>query len=147
MSKRKPPETDAELLAAFADLFDEIEIESDEEASQVLRAAGYDLDELDKEIRAIVKEAAASSPLNWRNKQSQISISKERFNSIRRRLLSRSEMVATAGALIEQISQSQVPATYYRNFEEMTDEDLATWLIELTFLIDDSNLDENSDSS
>ena len=147
MPKRKPPETDAELLAAFADLFDEIEMESDEDADEVLRAAGYDLDALDKEIRAIVDETVAASPLNWRNKQAEIAQAKDRFNRMQKRLLSRSEMETTAKSLIAKIPQSERPAIHFRNFEEMTDEDLASWLIELNFLMEDSELDKDSDIS
>lgn len=147
MPKRKPPETDAELLAAFADLFDEIEMESDEDTDEVLRAAGYDLAALDSEIRAIVDETVASSPLNWRNKQAEIAQVKERFNRMQKRLLSRPEMETTAKALIAKIPQSERPAIHFRNFEEMTDEDLASWLIELNFLIEDSDPDKDSDVS
>lgn len=147
MSKRKPPETDAELLAAFAELFDEIEMESDEDADEVLRAAGYDLDALDREIRAIVDETVASSLLNWRNKQAEIAQAKERFNRMQKRLLSRPEMETTAKALFAKIPQSERPAVHFRNFEEMTDEDLSSWLIELNFLIEDSDPDTDSDVS
>lgn len=54
--KRRTP---AETLAALADLFDEVEIESDEEAREILIAAGYDLEALDREIREIIAQAKA----------------------------------------------------------------------------------------
>lgn len=50
--------TDAELLNAFADLFDEIEFD-DEEVDEILREAGYDPDEVGKEIQRIAEDTLA----------------------------------------------------------------------------------------
>lgn len=148
MPKRKSPETEAELLAAFADLFDEIDMESDDDTDEVLRAAGYDLDELNRKARAIVDEAITSSPLNWRNKKVEIAREKERFNRIHKpEALSRAETEASIKKLIAVLPEAKRPAMHARNFEDMSDDDLNSWYVELKYLSEGGNQGKDSDIS
>lgn len=144
MTHRKPPETDTELLDVLTELFNELEVESDEEANQVLRAMGYDPAAVEKDIRRMVDETLATSPLNWRNKKSLIARVKDRVDSARKFYGSRAEMEAAAQELLSLLTKSQLVTAHYRNFEEMTDEDFASWLEELAFLMSENDMDSDN---
>lgn len=138
MTTKKAPETDIELVNAFGDLFSELKIESVEEANILLRAAGHDPDAMAKQFLGIIDQTLATSPLNWRTQQSRLTRARDKLNSIRKWRYSRSELDAAVQELLSLLPQSQPLAAHYRNFQEMTDEDLNTWLDELAFLVDTS---------
>ena len=139
MSKRKAPETDVELVEAFGKLFDELEIESVEEANAVLRSAGYDPDAVAKKLVSVIDQELAASPMNWRNQRSRLASAKEKLNSVRRwRYTSKEELNAAIQELLALTPKSQPLAAHFRNFEEMQQEDMDTWLDELAYLLDTS---------
>lgn len=142
MNRRKPPETENELLDTFTELFDEIEIETLEEADAILISAGYDPQSVSRKFKELADGALAKSPLNWRNQRSPLSKVKEKIASFGKRQYSgRSEMEKAARSLLTLIPQSQPVVAHYRNFEEMTDEDFSSWLEELEYLA--AELQEN----
>jgi hypothetical protein len=57
-SKRRSIKTSADLVRAFADLFDAIELESPEEIDEVLHEAGYDPDVLGERMRTAAQLAS-----------------------------------------------------------------------------------------
>ena len=142
MNKRKLPETNNEIMDAFSELFDEIEIETIEEADAILVSAGYTPDNVSRKFRELVDSALAKSPLNWRNQKSPLSKAKEKLALFgKQKYGSRTEMEKAARSLLALISQSQPVVAHYRNFEAMTDEDFGSWLEELEYLA--AELQEN----
>jgi hypothetical protein len=70
--KRKPVETEAQLLDALERFFANIsEIEPIEVVDEELREYGYDLNALGGQIEVLAKRALANSQLNWRNQARQ----------------------------------------------------------------------------
>jgi hypothetical protein len=139
MSDRRSPETYEELFRAFTDLFNETEPEDPEEVNALLREAGYDPDEVAARMQAIAEQALASSPLNWRNRaRQQLSEAAAQFeNFVPTPRGSRSEIMAAIKQIIAQLGgpQSQPVAAHFRNFEEASDEDLASLLSDLEYLV------------
>src|SRR3990170_6905754 len=69
MSEHKPLGTEEELANAVDELFEAIPPpETDEEVDTFLRECGYEPVELLSRLRQVVDDAAANSPLNWRNR-------------------------------------------------------------------------------
>lgn len=143
MSTRKAPETDIELVDIFGELFDEVEIDSVEQANAILRSAGYDPDATAKRFLSVIDQALASSPMNWRNQQPRLAKAREQLNSIRKwRYTDKAELEAAIQDLLSLVPKSQALAAHYRNFQEIAADDLDTWLDELAYLVDTSQ-DEN----
>ncbi|MFN8469035.1 MAG: hypothetical protein U0X20_25990 [Caldilineaceae bacterium] len=143
MSTRKAPQTDVELINAFGELFDEVEIESVEEANAILKSAGYDPDATARRLLSAIDQALASSPMNWRNQQQQMAKARERMNSMRKwRYTSKADLEAAVQELLSLVPRSQAVVAHYRSFQELAAEDLDTWLDELAFLVDTSETDK-----
>jgi hypothetical protein len=137
MNKRQPPATEEELVHAFADLFDEVEPDTPEEIDTVLREGGYDPDTIAARMKSIAERALARSPLNWRNRaQQELEAERrnlERVTPISRR--GRGEMITAIQQLLSRLQARQLtPARAHRNFDQATDEDLGSLLIELEYL-------------
>ncbi len=138
MNKRQPPVTEEELVHAFADLFDEVEPETPEEIDAVLRDGGHDPDTIAARMKSIAERALARSPLNWRNRaQQELEAERsklDRVTPIPRR--GRGEIIAAIQQLLSRLQARQLaPAHAYRNFDQATDEDLASLLAELEYLV------------
>jgi hypothetical protein len=137
MENRKPPATDAELMRAINKLFDEVEPESPEEIDAILQETGYDPQQVAARMKAVADDALATSLLDWRNRAPK-KIQQERakldsFVSSASR--SRTDMVAAIRKLAAGLGGSQsLVGAYHRNFEEASDEDLASLLAELEYL-------------
>lgn len=135
MKQRKQIETSAELVRAFADLFDEVTPETAEEIDAELRAAEYNPEEIGASMQIAVQRALAQSPLNWRNRaQRELEAERSRIDEFARpRLRSRAETIA---AIRQVLAQSGGHMAYaHRNLELETDEDLATLLEEIEYLV------------
>lgn len=55
--------TNEQLLDALTQLFNDLEIESDEEAEQILREAGHEPNDVKKRARSLVDNALAKAKL------------------------------------------------------------------------------------
>ena len=138
MSERRPPTTEDELIRAFTDLFEALEPETSEEIHTTLRDAGYDPNSVAARMQAIAARAIENSPLNWRNR------AQKEFESEKTRLetTASSEPRNRAG-IIDAIKQLLVGgagqqfelAAHFRNFDQATDEDLASLLADLEYLV------------
>ncbi len=137
MPKGQPPKTDEEFISVLADLFDSIEPESPEEIDAVLLEAGYDPDEVLARMLDAAQQAIAESPLNWRNAGDRLERERGTLAS------SAAASPATQEALIAAIKQilqglvsipPAVAGTFYRNLDEVSDDDLASTLADLRYL-------------
>lgn len=138
MNKRQPPATEEELVHAFADLFNEVEPETPEEIDAVLREGGHDPDTIAARMKSIAERALARSPLNWRNRaQREVEAERSELDKVTpivRR--GRGEMITDIQQLLSRLQAHQLaPAHAYRNFDQATDEDLASLLAELEYLV------------
>jgi hypothetical protein len=137
MNKRRPPATEEELVHTFADLFDEVGPETPEEVDAILREGGHDPDTIAARMKSIAEHALARSPLNWRNRaQQELEAERtklDRVTPVARH--DRSEIIAAIQQLLSRLQAHQLaPAHAYRNFDQATDEDLASLLAELEYL-------------
>ena len=138
MNKRQPPATEEELVHAFADLFNEVEPDTPEEIDAVLREGGHDPDTIAARMKSIAERALARSPLNWRNRaQQELEAEKSKLDNVTpivRR--GRGEMITAIQQLLSRLHAHQLaPAHAYRNFDQATDDDLASLLAELEYLV------------
>ena len=138
MRKRQPPTDNEELLDALADLFDEVEPSTPEEVDKVLREAGHDPDKVATKMKAMAERALAQSPLNWRNTaRREMDEERARLDGFKPDLPeSRTDLITAIRKLLAslQIDQGRLAAAHHRNFEEVTDEDLASLFVELSYL-------------
>lgn len=140
MKKHKAVETDQDLINALADLFDEVNKNatfSEEEVDITLREAGYDPEQVVKNMQTIADQALANSPLNWRNRApKELKEAKAKLQAMSTdRPLNKVELKKSIQQLLDQLSNPQKQAfAHFRNFESMSDEDLASLLNELEFL-------------
>ena len=137
MTERRSMGTYEELTRVLADLFDEVGPDTPEEVDAVLVEAGYDPDEVGRQMQAIAEQAMANSPVNWRNRaQQELAAERARYERTASTPSgSREDMISGIRHLISQMGQrpSQVFA-YHRNLEDMSDEDLASLLSDLEYL-------------
>jgi DNA-directed RNA polymerase subunit F len=137
MTKSGPPKTSEDLVRAVADLFDEVEPETQEEIDAVLREAGHDPDEVAARMKVVAERALASSPFNWRNRaQRELADERARYERLASVLpRSRADILSAIQALLAQLGgRTQQAYAHFRNFESATDEDLARLLSELEYL-------------
>lgn len=137
MSERRPPTTEDELIHAFTDLFNAVEPETPEEIHTTLRDAGYDPDSVAARMQAIAARAIENSPLNWRNRaQRELEAEKTRLETITSpQPRNRAGIIDAIKQLLIGLSGQQFElAAHFRNFDQATDEDLASLLAELEYL-------------
>jgi hypothetical protein len=138
MNKQRPPATEEELVHAFADLFDEVEPETPEEVDATLREGGHDPDSIAARMKSVAERALARSPLNWRNRaQQELEAEKRKLDSVTPTVRrGRGEMITAIQQLLSRLQAHQLaPAHAYRNFDQATEEDLASLLTELEYLV------------
>ncbi len=136
MKERKPPRTDEELIQILADLFDEVEPEGPEEIDEALREFGYDPEALATRMRQVAEQAMKKSPLNWRNQAAMLETERARLAVHAPKIrANREDMLASIGQLFARLDESQAQAVAYRNLENASDEDLASLLAELEYLV------------
>lgn len=146
MNKKKPIQTEEELVEAFDQLFDETPPpQTPEEVNDYIREAGIDPDEFGAKTRMFSEKALHESPLNWRNRgQEEIEQARTALERIEWFAgKSRSELqsiIDTVMGHIAAINPSLNPV-HYRNRHELTDEDLASLLQELMFIAGQYNIE------
>jgi len=139
MSEHKPLGTEEELANAVDELFEAIPPpETDEEVDTFLRECGYEPVELLSRLRQVVDDAAANSPLNWRNRAlKEMEGARARRDRIVVDQNNRDEIIAAIERLYTKLTESRrqlVPAAHFRNRENASDEDLADLLGDLEYL-------------
>jgi len=142
MKKRKPIETEAQLLAVLERFLTNVsESEPIEAVDEELREYGYDPNVLGSQIEALAKHALANSQLNWRKQaRHEIDAAKtdlDRFeHTVTDRHLDRPSLINTIQQLLRQLGSrdGQLVPALFRNFDTASDQDLHGLLRELEFL-------------
>lgn len=147
MRKRKPVETEEQLLNALEEFFcDVAEDEPIEGIDAELREIGYDPDALGSRMDELARRALADSPLNWRNRgRREIEAAKEklgRFESLPiTQSLDRPALVDAIQQLLRKLGyrDPQLVPAHFRNFETASDQDLVSLLRQLEYLASDQD--------
>ena len=140
MEGHRAPQTDEELVQILADLFERTELdESEEEVDVSLQALGYDPDALTTRMRAVIQEAMGKSPLNWRGAQRELAEARAKLEDISEDVSSalprsRTSVMEAIEQVLAELGPNTRQAYAYRNFESLSDEDLASLLAELEYL-------------
>lgn len=137
MPNKKPPATDKDLIRAITDSFNEVEPDSPEEINAILRDAGYDPDQVARQMKAVAERALKESPLNWRERTQEMEDAKSRLIAFTSALpTSRAEIINAIKELVAKLGsgKSELAMAQYRNFESASDEDLASLLRQLQYL-------------
>lgn len=142
MSKRKPIETEEELVQTVYQLFADVDPELPEEIDELLEAEGYNADAFAEEIEAFAARALAETPLNWRNRARQeIENQRQKLQKLTTsdRIVNREEIQR----LLEQL-RIKNPSVYafYRNFEDESNADLSALRAELQYLLEEDGAEE-----
>jgi len=147
MDEKKLPETYSDLSNAFLELFDTALPNDADEIDAFLRELGFDPVEVGANIRGLAEEALASSPLNWRVQAArELEAERARFDNLTgAKKLSRSEILAQMQALLSRVGAEHGLVTAHRNLEEASDEDLASLLDELLYLVSPEQQEEKDD--
>ncbi len=135
--KTKKPETEQDLIDALAALLEHDDPdETIEEVDEELRAAGLTPEVVGDRLAAVAKRAFRQSPLNWRQRGTTERAEADRLFRQRlaaKRELSRDEILHEIQAIASRSPEVRAQA-HFRNFERVTDEDLASLLAELQLL-------------
>lgn len=133
------PQTDDEILNAFADLFSEMVPEDPEEINALLVEAGLDPKQIEEETNSVIKEARSTTPLDWRNRQ------QEMENAISRHEQAGNDLPLDYQSLLDiwQQLMSQAPArriyaqARYRNQrpEDLSSEELRSLIQDIRFVL------------
>lgn len=139
---RRPIETEAELLQTVCQLFAEIDPETPDEVDEIIEAGGDDPEVVAEQMDVFITRVLAESRHNWRNRaQDEIGKKRQRLQSF----VSRNKS-ANREAIQELLEQLRIrnPSiyAYYRNLEFEGDEDLATSLAELEYLVNEADPEE-----
>jgi len=145
-----PPEND-ELLDAIYELFDGIVPEAPEEVDAFLVESGYSPDELDEKFKALAAHALDRSPYDWRNRaRAKMEKDKERLALLKQEVPEgKSNLLRAIQELLEvsSIKSQGKLRLAHRNFEELTENDLATLYLDLKFLQDESESEDENISN
>ena len=138
MDKQNASNTDNEFLERVAKFLAEVESESLEEVRAALQEAGYDPKAIERQAIDLLDKLQSRSPFDWRNRsRSEIEAERTRVAAI-----TANTKRQNRASYLEQIQQlakelggegSQL-VTAHRNFEEATEEDLASLLADLEYL-------------
>jgi len=142
MKKRRPIETEAQLLVALERFFTNIsQSEPIEAIDEELREYGYDPKALGSQIEVLAKRALANSQLNWRiQARQEIDAAKEKLNRFEYMTpdhhSDRSFTLNAIQQLLRKLGSqdSQLVPAHFRNFDSASDQDLLSLLQELEFL-------------
>lgn len=151
MRKRKPIETEKQLLNALEEFFcDVAEDEPVEIIDAELRELGYNPEALGRRMGEMARRALTDSPLNWRTQgRREIEAAKERLSRFENLPITqgpdRPALVNAIQQLLRKLGYSdpQLVPAHFRNFETASDQDLASLLRQLEYLA--SNQDSRED--
>lgn len=124
-------------MRALSDLFDEIPPETPEEVDSVLREAGFDPKKVAAEMKDLAEKVLRQSPLDWRNQGPELEAEKKHVAKFSIRIpQTRDELMEAIGKAISSVKgqEFEVMRVHHRDFENATDEDLASLLRELEYL-------------
>lgn len=140
MNKRKPIETEQELLNALESFFcDDIEDQPIENIDAELQALGFDANEIGNRLGNFARESLENSMLNWRNKSREIEAAKEKLNHSRIpgiEGLDRPDLINAIQQALSNLGNrkpNMIPV-FNRNFQEVSDNDLRSLLEQLNHL-------------
>ena len=141
MTSKKPVETSEELVCAVEELLDRALLEDDHEANAFLEENGLDPQLIGNRIQAAAQTALESSPLNWRNRaQVEIKDAQEKLEiATKRRNLTRAELLEAIERLRPKFGGNKMAVAFFRNFQELTNDELVAILTELEFLDDEAS--------
>lgn len=142
MKKRKPIETESQLIAALERFFTNVSMsEPIESVDEELREFGYDSVALGSQIEALAQRALAESQLNWRNQaRHEIDAARNKLDRFERATpdhqQDRSSLLNAIQHLLKKLGSqdSQLVPAHFRNFNSASDQDLVSLLQELEFL-------------
>ena len=146
MSEHRRDRTDKELLDAINQLFSEVEPETSEDVDAIVKAVGYDPDLFATRMEAVAKRFAADSPLNWRNKaREELELERQRLEThTAARKGTRTALQDQIRDLLAQFSDNpNVAFAHHRNLDKASDEDLASLIEELEYLIGDKHTSDD----
>jgi len=149
MPNRKPPATDKDLIHAITDSFNEVEPDSPEEINAILREAGYDPDQVARQMKAVAERALRESPFNWRERAQEMEDAKSRLIAFAPALpTNRAEIINAIKELVAKLGsgKSELAMAQYRNLESASDEDLASLLRQMRYLAAQENQHPDPDS-
>lgn len=124
--------TNKSLWHSLVAAFEELEPETKEEEDEELRAFGLDPDQVGERLEKVAERALRKSPYNWRNRSGEIEEAKRRRESVDIADLSRDDMLQT-------LRDNPRMGAHFRDFEELTDEDLRSLLADQKFLEDEDD--------
>lgn len=128
-------ETVEEFVRTFDEFLDEEDPMTPEEIDAQLREAGYDPEEVGARMQAVAERALAESPWNWRSRAQQ-ELEDERVRIVHASAPSPLDKASLIAAITSLIAQSGGQMVYaHRNLESETEEDLASLLAELEYLV------------
>lgn len=134
MSERKQPQSYKELIEILAQLIRDDEPKTKVELDERIRDMGYEPAQVVAEMRARLNQALDQSPLNWRNKQSQLEQAKTDLQNTNIPLQrTRAEKEARLQQLIRK-HESRGAALAFRNLHELSDDDLDHYLAQAEYL-------------
>lgn len=131
--------TDMDIVESFENFLDEaLTPDSQDEAEKIIQEAGIDPARWNHDVYTMVQNLLRESPLNWRNvREEEITREVKELERIPRRLSkSKQKLIEMIEACLAEIypSKKRVPAAY-RNFKEITREDMASLLQELEYQV------------
>ena len=149
MNKKRPIEPEQDLINALEDFAYDVDednpiIDIDDE----LKNLGYDPGLIGRKFQVVASKALAASPLDWRNQAHfEIAEAREKLGRISRldiKLLDEASLIEAIHLALKNLGYLEpaiIPARY-RNFEEATENDLASMLQQLIYLSSDDKNDE-----
>ena len=114
--------------------FEDDQIPTDLEAGQILRDAGYNIEQINEQIKAIVQKAISISPHNWRNHARR---EREKAKEAFQRLRSTINTLDHSSRLdaLHSFASTYRLSLAHRNLEDMSDSDFEELLSEYQYLI------------
>jgi hypothetical protein len=147
MPEKKIPRDNDELMDAITDLFNSVAPETPEEVDAFLIEAGYPPDELGEKFKILAEQALEQSPYNWRNiARAMMEKDKNRYSKLESNIpQGRDNLLDAIKKMISSFpedTQNQLRLAF-RNYEEQTENDLASVYMDLMFLRDYSESEED----
>lgn len=140
MSKKRPPDTDEEIVVAIADVLEAIpEPIGDQEVDAVLREAGLDPDEVGCQLESFMDGVIRQERKAIRERAE--ARTRRMIDTMSAQDLPETELEIIA-AIRSMVAQQELQfSTEYRNLETQTKEDLLELLQELTALSEEGSED------
>jgi hypothetical protein len=134
------PQNDDELLDAFADLMAERAPDDPGEIDTLLREAGLDPVKIEAEVTALIAEARAKTPIDWRNRRQEMDTMSAKHQSAGNDLPSDHQgLLDFLQRLMSQPSTKMTYAHYRgREPEDLSIEELRSFIQDIRFTSNES---------